>query len=248
MSTNRHIVTVGIILKTYIFREIDRNFIFISPELGIQRATAFGACKLKSRFCSTVQPFTSAKLFLYYNPQDNSYKLEDITEVNTNDLLKTDIKKIYLLSYCFDMITQSLLSEEDYKSYYYLVVYTMDLLSKTDNYKTSYLFFVCKYLFLAGYIPRLDGCVECGRSEGPFAFSLAHGGLVCSACHTQSPLPIDRQSIVLFDDFLQKKFVELRTLVVGEECFNQLYRITQNIIAAIFEQRLKTTDNLKFVF
>lgn len=204
MAANRHIVTVGIILKTYIFREIDRNFLFISPELGVQRATAFGACKLKSRFCSTVQPFTSAKLFLYYNPQDNSYKLEDITEVNTNDSLKTDIKKIYLLSFWFDMICQSLFSAEDYKSYYYLAAYTMDLLPKTTNYKTSYLFFVCKYLFLAGYIPRLDGCVECGKQEGIFYFGLSHGGLVCSACASQAMLPISRQAIVLFDDFLQK--------------------------------------------
>ena len=75
MGENRHIVTESIILHTYIFREIDRTFTFLSKDIGINRSTAFGAFKLKSRFCSTIQPFVKLVLNLYHNSKDYSYKL-----------------------------------------------------------------------------------------------------------------------------------------------------------------------------
>lgn len=39
-----------------------------------------------------------------------------------------------------------------------------------------------KLLALGGYRPVLEGCVECGRQEGPFLFAPRLGGLFCSAC------------------------------------------------------------------
>ena len=99
MGQQRHLTTEAIILKIVTSGEINRYFTFISPTLGIQSATAFGAAKLKSRFCSSVQPFVKAKLFLYKSPKNNFYKLEDISDVTMNDFIKKNLSLIYIVSF-----------------------------------------------------------------------------------------------------------------------------------------------------
>ena len=42
--------------------------------------------------------------------------------------------------------------------------------------------FQLKLLWLSGYMPHLDGCVECGAEEGLVGFAPAAGGAVCADC------------------------------------------------------------------
>ena len=39
-----------------------------------------------------------------------------------------------------------------------------------------------KFLDLAGYAPRLDGCARCGKSG--FSFYVSHGAILCENCAT----------------------------------------------------------------
>ena len=39
--------------------------------------------------------------------------------------------------------------------------------------------FQLKLLWLSGYMPHLDGCVECGSQEGLVGYAPAAGGAVC---------------------------------------------------------------------
>jgi recombinational DNA repair protein (RecF pathway) len=91
MGQQRHLSTEAIILKTSTSSEINKNFIFISPDLGIQHATAFGAAKIKSRFCSAVQAFTKANLFLYKSPKTDFYKLERWDELSYIEQLEVRV-------------------------------------------------------------------------------------------------------------------------------------------------------------
>ena len=42
--------------------------------------------------------------------------------------------------------------------------------------------FQLKLLWLSGYMPHLDSCVECGAVEGLVGYLPAAGGAVCRAC------------------------------------------------------------------
>ena len=42
--------------------------------------------------------------------------------------------------------------------------------------------FQLKLLWLSGYMPHLDGCVECGAAEGLVGYAPAAGGAVCRDC------------------------------------------------------------------
>ena len=149
MSNEKYSTTDAIILKYQTFREIDRNFTFISPTIGIQQATAFGAEKLKSRFCSVVQPFVKTKLFLSLSQKKNLYKLDDVAEVDTNDFLRKDLHFIYLSSFYVDVFLNTFMSSEEYKSFYHLLLYSFEVLKeKKDLKKNVFSLFSYKKLWI----------------------------------------------------------------------------------------------------
>ena len=248
MSQNRHIVAHGIILNTYPFREIDRNFVLISPELGIIRATAYGACKVKSRFCAVVQPFVSATFNLYYNPQDQSYKLEDIAEADTHDELRADIRLIYLVSFYSDVIRNSFIAPEDFKSYYYMLVYSLEILEQQHDLHKSFIFFAAKFLFLNGTMNISDGCCICGQNVETYYYDASRAGLVCHNCASSHRFALNRISAKLFGIFLTGRYTALRELDIPAECFGSLYGLLLALMKSFFDKPLKTIDNLKYVF
>ena len=248
MSQNRHIVAHGIVIRTYPFREIDRNFVLISPELGIIRATAYGACKVKSRFCAVVQPFVSATFNLYYNPQDQSYKLEDIAEADTHDELRADIRLLYLVSFYCDVLQNCYIAPEDFKAYYYMLVYSLEILSQQHDLHKSFMFFAAKFLFLNGTLNISDGCCACGQNVETYYYDASRAGLVCHNCASSQRYPLSRISAKLFGVFLTGRYTALKELDIPSECFGQIYSLLLALIKSLFDKPLKTMDNLKYVF
>ncbi len=246
MGQLRHIITEGIILKTSQSREIDRFFYFISPDLGVTNAIAYGASKIKSRFCSKVQPFVSAKLFLYKSRKFNSLKLDDIASVETNEFIKTDIKSIYLASFFSEILLNSLLSNEEYKTYYYLLRYSYELLKNKNDIKKAFIFFTCKLFYLHGYNFRLNSCRKCNRKFNNYYFDFFNGGILCEN-HIDlknKQFPISETASELLTAFINKKYLELRDIDINNKEFNMIFPIAVNSIKKIYEKDLKTISNL----
>ena len=118
MGEDRHFVTDGIILKTSTSSEINKNFTFLSPVIGVQNAIAFGAAKTKSRFCSSIQGLVKAKFFLYKAPKTEFYKLEDISAVESNDFIRSNLENIYLSSFFSEVFLDSFISIDESRNFY----------------------------------------------------------------------------------------------------------------------------------
>ena len=56
-----------------------------------------------------------------------------------------------------------------------------------------------KFLDLAGYAPRLDGCARCGKSG--FSFYVSHGAILCENCAAgaDSHVKLSQGSIKLYE-------------------------------------------------
>ena len=248
MSNEKYSTTDAIILKYQTFREIDRNFTFISPTIGIQQATAFGAEKLKSRFCSVVQPFVKTKLFLSLSQKKDLYKLDDVAEVDTNDFLRKDLHFIYLSSFYVDVFLNTFMSSEEYKSFYHLLLYSFEVLKEKKDLKKSFLFFVTKFLILSGYGFHLSNCRKCGELAENYFFDLKKGGIFCYSCAESKNITISSKTSLLWKDFFEKRFIFLKEDVVDKEDFFELFPIILEIFKNIFEKELKTIPILKEIF
>jgi DNA repair protein RecO len=179
MGETRHFITEGIILKTMHTGEINRNFLFISPVLGIKTATAYGASKIKSRFCSVIQPLVKAKLYLYKPQKSDYYKLVDAGNVMLNDFIRKNLNYIYLTSFYCEVFLSSYISNEEYKNYYFLLLYSLELLENYNDAVKSFLFFTSKFLFLSGLDFNLNACHACGKEFTKYYFDYSQGGIFC---------------------------------------------------------------------
>ena len=245
MGEDRHLVTDGIILKTTISSEINKNFTFLSPTIGIQNVIAFGAAKTKSRFCSSVQSFVKAKFFLYKAPKTEFYKLEDISEVTTNDFIRSTLENIYLTSFFSEVLLDSFISIDESRNFYYLLLYTLEIIAEQSDVKKAFLFFVSKFLFLSGYNPNLTSCKKCKKESDLYYFDNVEGGVLCDAHALNTKYSISRSSVEIFKDFLEKKYFELKNKEINSSAFNQIFSILIFLIKNIFEKDLKTIPFLE---
>jgi DNA repair protein RecO len=248
MGQQRHISTDAVILKTAIINEHNKRFSFISPVMGIQEGIAFGAAGNKNKFCSSVSPFVRAKLFLYKNHKSVYYKLEDISEVFLNDNFNKDLKSIYLLSFFSEILLNSFIGGEEIKNYYFLLLYSTELLEKS-RYEAAFIFFTTKFLFLSGYNYSLSyGCRKCGKEFDFYYFDHKDGSIMCFQDTASNKFKISKESVILWKDFFENKYSLLKTAGVEKGIFNELFPLITFLLMNIFEKNLKTIDFLKDVF
>ncbi|HNZ25765.1 MAG TPA: DNA repair protein RecO [Spirochaetota bacterium] len=244
MSYKRHIVTDSIILNVGVSREIDRSFTFISKEVGVNRTVAFGACKYKSRYCSTIQPFVKLKLYLYKNPKTEYFELKDISEPESSEFIKNDIRKIYIAAFFSEIIQKTYINPEEYKKFFYLMQYSLELLHNGDALKNALLFFICKFLYLSGVNPALESCLKCQNSSPDYFYDFIRGGVFCSKCAANFNNRISAESVKIFRDFLKLKYSELKNVTVDSRKFDEILRILVKILSNLFDAKLSTLDNI----
>jgi DNA repair protein RecO (recombination protein O) len=247
MNRQRHFTTEAIILNVAKSSESNKQFTFISPEIGVQTAIAFGALDNKSRFCSSVSLFVKAKLFLYKSPKSIYYKLEDIADVSSNDIIRNEINFIYLVSFFSEMILASYINPEEYRNYYYLLLYSIELLDGFDIKKT-FLFFTTKFFFLSGYNYNLSKCKICNNEYDEYYFDSKDGGLFCSIHSKANKFKVSKEACYLWQSFFDKKFLILKEYQITNKLFNELFPIIINLINNIFEKNIKTINFIKEIF
>jgi len=243
----RYIKTDAIILKYSKYGELNRLFTFISPTIGIEQATAFGAEKTKSRFCSAIQPFTKLELLLNKNPKNNLLKLEEINNVDINSFIRTDIRYIYLASFYSDVLLNSYIAENEAKSYFYLISYSLDIINSKNLYR-SFLFFSIKYIYLSGYIYSFDRCKKCGNIDDIYYFDLNDNSFLCSSCSKYKNYPLSKDGAMLFSLFFKEKYIYLKDVDVDKKYFDEIRVIINLIFRSIFNKKLKSFELLDQVF
>jgi len=248
MNRQRYIETDAIILKTFPSGEINRNFVFISPSLGIQNATAFGAAKHSSRYCASIQPYIIAKLNLYKSSKLNYLKLEDISNVILNDFINSKLEYIYLTSFFTDMLLNTYISSDEFKSYFYLLFYSISILKEEKDLYKSFLFFTSKFLFLSGYKFNLINCIHCNNKFDHYYFDINNGGVFCENDAVSKKLFIDFKSCKLWENFYIRKYIDLKSEIIDFGNFKQIFPITINIIKNIFEKELITLNFINEIF
>jgi DNA repair protein RecO (recombination protein O) len=68
--------------------------------------------------------------------------------------------------------------------------------------------FQLKLLWLAGYLPHLGNCAECGDEARLTAFSARAGGAICGACATEDALPLSPDGLAAMAALLRRPLAE----------------------------------------
>ena len=175
-------------LRSFRFSEADRVLHLYSHDRGRVGAIAKGVRKTKSRFGARLEPFSHVELMLH----EGSGELHTVTGVSLVDAHRPTREDSYRLSVGLvgaeAMLRLFVEEERNERAFEALTRFlsAVDAIPAGTRGQAALdpvaLAFQLKLLWLSGYVPHLEGCVECGGVDGLVGYLARAGGAVCSPC------------------------------------------------------------------
>jgi DNA repair protein RecO (recombination protein O) len=184
----RSVKTEAVVLRSLRFGEADRILHVYTLDRGRMGAIAKGARKTKSRFGGRLEPLSHVELVLHVG----SGELATITGaalVRSHAPARAEPYRLSVGLIGAEAMLRLFPEQERSDRAFTALTRFLDLLDELpgrDGRRPELdplgLAFQLKLLWVAGYLPHLGSCAECG-AEGPFAgFSARAGGVVCRSC------------------------------------------------------------------
>ena len=157
--------TEGIVLKTIIFGEADLIATYLTYDFGLIKVFAKSPRKIKSRFGSSLEPFTYAKIGLFGKEQ-SMQKIVQSDIIKPFHRLREDFNDFINISKLAEILIS--LTPENFPSRKLFLYFlkTMGLLESSSRQQKNILYLTSQIhlLTLLGYAPRLNGCGKCGAA------------------------------------------------------------------------------------
>jgi DNA repair protein RecO (recombination protein O) len=180
--------TEAVVLRSFRFAEADRVLHLYSSERGRLGAIAKGVRKTKSRFGARLEPFSQVELMLH----QGSGELHTVTGASLVDAHRATREDAYRLSVGLvgaeAMLRLFVEEERNERAFEALTRFldAVDAIPAGSRGQASLdpvaLAFQLKLLWLSGYVPQLESCVECGGVDELVGYLARAGGAVCTAC------------------------------------------------------------------
>src|SRR3954454_580621 len=183
----RTVKTEAIVLRSMRFSEADRILHLYTAHRGRIGAIAKGVRKTKSRFGARLEPLSHVELLLH----EGTGELQTITGVEllrSHRLTREEPYRLDVGLIGAEAMLRLFGEPEANDRAFGALARFLDLLDETPAAASRpaldplVLSFQLKLLWLAGYLPHLTSCAECG-GDGPFVgYSPRAGGAVCRNC------------------------------------------------------------------
>jgi DNA repair protein RecO (recombination protein O) len=181
--------TEAVVLRSFRFAEADRVLHLYSREHGRIGAIAKGVRKTKSRFGARLEPFSHVELLLHRG----SGELGTVTGaslISSHRRIREESDRLLVGLVGLEAMLRLFTEQEPNERAFTALVRFLAALEGVEPLSSSrptldplVLSFQLKLLWLSGYLPHLEDCVECGSQEALVAYLPAAGGAVCAACN-----------------------------------------------------------------
>jgi DNA repair protein RecO (recombination protein O) len=199
--------TDGIVLRTIPFGEADLIVTYLTSDLGLVKAFAKSPRKIKSRFGSSLEPLTHARISFWGKEDAALPRLTQSDIIDTFHPLRDKIHCYLRVSEIVELTLFFVPERDANKPVYSLLLDTLKALEREQdpasdssgsnriNPSVSSVSgrvkgvsaealilnqYKMRFLELAGFAPKLDSCGRCGRSG--YSFFLSHGAILCEEC------------------------------------------------------------------
>jgi len=180
--------TEAVVLRSFRFGEADRVLHLYTADRGRIGAVAKGVRKTKSRFGARLEPLSHVELLLH----EGSGELHTVTGAALVDPHRPAREDPYRLSVGLvgaeAMLRLFVEQERNERAFEALTRFLTVLdgvpagLRGRAALDPLALAFQLKLLWLSGYLPHLEACVECGATDELVGYLPRAGGAVCSTC------------------------------------------------------------------
>jgi DNA repair protein RecO (recombination protein O) len=235
--------TEAIVLRSMRFSEADRILHLYTEDRGRIGAIAKGVRKTKSRFGARLEPLSHVELMLH----QGAGELQTITGVEllrSHHAAREDSYRLNVGLIGAEAMLRLFGEPEGNERAFGALAKFLDLLDVAVPRKTQpavdplALSFQLKLLWLAGYLPHVTSCVECGEGE-LVGFSARAGGAVCSD-HAPGALRLSGEGLVGIERLLSTPLADADAAALSERAS----RDALSVITSSYEEhggfRLRT--------
>lgn len=236
------ISTDGLIIREQTVGENDRLVTILTRDAGLVRAFARGAKRIKNKNASATQLLCYSRFVLYCGR--DKYIVEDAQPLQVFFELRRDIESLSLAQY-FCELSLSLVPEENPAGEFLrLVLNALHYLAKKEKPPLLLKSVVeLRMLSLAGYMPNLVCCDECGVYEAETMFFLPRHGIIrCENCGSGSEMGIALPPSVLtaMRFIIYSEFDKIFSFSLPAQSLSLLSRASEQYVLCRLERDFST--------
>jgi DNA repair protein RecO (recombination protein O) len=236
--------TEAIVLRSMRFSEADRILHLYTERRGRIGAIAKGIRKTKSRVGARLEPLSHVELLLH----EGAGELQTITGVEllrSHRATREDSYRLNVGLIGAEAMLRLFGEPEANDRAFGALARFLDLLDEAPPATARaavdplVLSFQLKLLWLAGYLPHLTSCVECGAASELVGFSARAGGAVCGI-HAAGALRLSPEGLAAIERMLSTPLAE----AVGGDVPDRARRDALAVVTSSYEEhggfRLRT--------
>ncbi|HEU0304580.1 MAG TPA: DNA repair protein RecO [Gaiellaceae bacterium] len=216
----RTVTTEAVVLRSLRFSEADRILHLYTADRGRVGAIAKGARKTRSRFGGRLEPLSHVELVLH----EGRGELQTITGaslVRAHAAVRDDSRRSAVGLVGAEAVLRLFPEQERNERVFTALTRFLDLLDEANGTSPRAdldplgLCFQLKLLWLAGYLPHVGSCAECGSSEPVVGYSPKAGGVVCATCATDAR-DLSSEGVAAIDALLRRPLAAASDLGMSE--------------------------------
>jgi DNA repair protein RecO (recombination protein O) len=210
----RSYTTEAVVLRSFRLGEADRVLHLYTLDRGRVGAVAKGVRKTKSRFGARLEPLSHVELLLH----QGGGELQTVTGVELLRSHRDGREQPYRLNVglvAAEAMLRLFPEQESNERAFRALTRFLDLLDELEpgdgrpQADPLVLSFQLKLLWLAGYLPHVTSCADCGAETGLAGYSPRAGGAVCQDC-ANGALPLTRDGLLGIEGLLRLPLAEAR--------------------------------------
>jgi DNA repair protein RecO (recombination protein O) len=180
----------AIVIGGHNLAEADRIIAFYTRDLGVVRAVAQGARRIRSRFGGSLEPFTHGHLVYFERPNRTLHSINEFGVLHAFPGLREDLERLAHAACVAELVATSSLEGDPNPDLFASLLAALGQLQAASRPGVVLHAFAIKVLKLQGYLPELSVCTVCRRPIGEGAgasLNAQRGGLICSGCSSDLP-------------------------------------------------------------
>ena len=242
--------TDGLIIKEQNIGEQDKLVYALTKSHGVIKAFVRGAKNIKNQKCAPSSLLSYSRLTFYKSRE--SYIIGDARILRIFSKLRGDVKKTCLAQYFCELALTICPREQPAEKFLSLMLNSLYLIS--EGKRSEELVKPCfemRLAAMAGYLPDLVMCRECGvYAAEEMYFSPRTGEIECASCHgikadgmiklSEAALTALRHTVYSDDD-------KLFSFTLSEEGLKMLNSASESYLQYRFEKEFKTLNFYKAI-
>ncbi len=237
----------GLVIREKILSNDNRLLTILTDECGLVRAFVKSVKKLGGSLAAATDLFTYSSFVLFSNKEQ--YSVNSAESIQIFYHLRDDLEKTALASYMGQLAEELAPQGEQAEEYLRLFLNSLYLLEQNKR-TVDFIkpLFELRMLTLAGYMPDLVGCQNCGEyydADGFYFFPTA-GRILCSDCAGEIPpqgsIPLTKAQLAAMRHIIYSESNRVFQFKMSAEGLQNLGRITEFYLLNQLGKTLSTLD------